>query len=178
MRAAAIVVVNVITVSRVILAIMCVMAMHRLDWNTAWWLFLSAAMTDILDGYLARRWNAVTHAGAYIDSYIDVITCWLIVWGWFWTTHVHNIAPFFRISPVIAVVLWALALIVLIMPSGSLVVNRSSKKYWVRHGPFWYGMIPLAFVGIFVLKMAGHTAIFSIPLAILGLWHPMRKHIR
>jgi cardiolipin synthase len=43
-------------------------------------LFLLAASTDWLDGYLARRWNAVTPLGAALDHAADkvLITCVLV----------------------------------------------------------------------------------------------------
>jgi CDP-diacylglycerol--glycerol-3-phosphate 3-phosphatidyltransferase len=43
-------------------------------------LFLIAASTDWLDGYLARRWNAVTPLGAALDHAADkvLITCVLV----------------------------------------------------------------------------------------------------
>lgn len=43
-------------------------------------LFVLAALTDWLDGYLARRWNAVTPLGAALDHAADkvLVTCVLV----------------------------------------------------------------------------------------------------
>jgi CDP-diacylglycerol--glycerol-3-phosphate 3-phosphatidyltransferase len=43
-------------------------------------LFVTAAITDWLDGFLARRWNAVTPLGAALDHAADkvLITCVLV----------------------------------------------------------------------------------------------------
>ena len=48
------------------------------DWLTertanivSMWIFIGAAVTDWLDGYLARRWNQITSFGAFLDPVAD-----------------------------------------------------------------------------------------------------------
>jgi len=68
------------------------MYLHRMSW--ALMLFCSAAATDVLDGYLARRWGEQTFLGACLDPLADkllVATLFLTFWffshpflpGWF-----------------------------------------------------------------------------------------------
>jgi CDP-diacylglycerol--glycerol-3-phosphate 3-phosphatidyltransferase len=38
---------------------------------TSMWIFIAAAVTDWLDGYLARRWNQTTSFGAFLDPVAD-----------------------------------------------------------------------------------------------------------
>ncbi|MBI3099794.1 MAG: CDP-diacylglycerol--glycerol-3-phosphate 3-phosphatidyltransferase [Planctomycetes bacterium] len=45
-------------------------------WDVAFLLFLIGALSDIVDGYLARRWNIVTDFGRVTDPFVDkIIVC-------------------------------------------------------------------------------------------------------
>jgi CDP-diacylglycerol--glycerol-3-phosphate 3-phosphatidyltransferase len=41
--------------------------------NAAFVLFIAAALSDILDGYLARRWGVVTDFGRVMDPFVDKV---------------------------------------------------------------------------------------------------------
>ena len=41
-------------------------------YRVAFWIFVIAASTDWIDGFLARRWNATTRWGAILDPIADL----------------------------------------------------------------------------------------------------------
>ena len=74
---------NAITSARLLLAVACLAMLElagratgveRAAWG-AWAIeiFIVAALTDVLDGYLARRWNAVTPFGRVMDPFVDKV---------------------------------------------------------------------------------------------------------
>lgn len=68
---------NAITLSRFVLALV-LFALISFDgyWRTAAIVFVIAAMTDFLDGYLARKYGQVTVLGRILDPFVDkIIIC-------------------------------------------------------------------------------------------------------
>jgi cardiolipin synthase len=59
---------NIVSLSRVLLAVAFVMDR---DGNARIWIVLAAAVTDMLDGWLARRAGLVTRFGALVDPFAD-----------------------------------------------------------------------------------------------------------
>ncbi len=67
---------NVLTISRVPMMFIIVALMYS-DWlwaaTIAFWLFIASALTDWLDGMLARRANQVSSFGRFMDAVIDKV---------------------------------------------------------------------------------------------------------
>ncbi len=65
---------NVLTLSRIV-AIPAVVALFFVPGPAAQWaagvVFVAAAVTDFFDGWLARRWQQVSHFGRFLDPIAD-----------------------------------------------------------------------------------------------------------
>ena len=68
---------NAITLSRFVLAlVLFVLISLNRYWQTAAIVFVIAALTDFLDGYLARKYGQVTVLGRILDPFVDkIIIC-------------------------------------------------------------------------------------------------------
>lgn len=62
---------NILTIVRIFLTPVFVMAYTSENFNLAWILFAIAGLTDALDGFLARIWNQRTQLGAMLDPLAD-----------------------------------------------------------------------------------------------------------
>jgi CDP-diacylglycerol--glycerol-3-phosphate 3-phosphatidyltransferase len=108
---------NAITVARLVLALMFFAVASHLDTtdaadpSRAWmaiWIFVAAAVSDILDGYLARRWQVVTSFGRILDPVVDKV----LVIGGLVLLCAAPLAPASRVVPWIVILVIARELLV------------------------------------------------------------------
>ena len=79
-----------------------------------WMLYLLIGVTDILDGFLARRWNAASTFGAKLDSWADLA---------FAITVAYKLFPWLKALPVsLWIMIGIIALVKLVNVISSLVV--------------------------------------------------------
>jgi cardiolipin synthase (CMP-forming) len=62
---------NLITVSRLLMVIPLIWLIATDRVHAAFWLLVVAGMSDLLDGYIAKNFNARTELGAYLDPIAD-----------------------------------------------------------------------------------------------------------
>jgi cardiolipin synthase len=62
---------NLITLARILLVPVMVWAITAGEMKIAFVLFLVAGLSDLVDGYLAKRFNMATELGAYLDPLAD-----------------------------------------------------------------------------------------------------------
>jgi CDP-diacylglycerol--glycerol-3-phosphate 3-phosphatidyltransferase len=67
---------NVLSAARLVISIGCFGAIERSAWSWALGLFLTAALTDWVDGWWARRFGAISRLGRIFDPLVDkVLVC-------------------------------------------------------------------------------------------------------
>jgi cardiolipin synthase len=62
---------NLITISRLLMVIPLIWLIATGRVHAAFWLLLAAGMSDALDGFIAKNFNARTDLGAYLDPIAD-----------------------------------------------------------------------------------------------------------
>lgn len=62
---------NIITLSRAVSLVIGFIFFIKGNINISMCLYIYGSVSDALDGWLARRWNAYTKFGAYLDAIID-----------------------------------------------------------------------------------------------------------
>lgn len=135
--------------------------------DMVWWaaaVFVFASATDVLDGWLARRFNWITSVGKFLDPLADklnqitVLLCITIQAG-------------LRNSPTFAIVLIVLIILVLkeaAMLFGGLYIIKKKKTV---AGALWYGKFATVtfFAITLTLMLAPDNFILSLILCILLL---------
>jgi len=119
------------TLMRIVLSPIIVIAMVLQQWGVAFFLFFVAASTDIMDGNLARFFNAKTFLGAALDPIADKV---LLLSVFFTLAFVQS--PLFHI-PIWFVLLVLLRELVLI--TGSFVLFFT--KGHLEVSPTWLGKL-------------------------------------
>ncbi len=72
---------NFITFLRILSVPVLIFLAVKGDEKTFFYLFLFAAFTDALDGFIARVFNMKTATGAYLDSLADFLLFLSAIWG-------------------------------------------------------------------------------------------------
>jgi len=81
---------NKLTILRLLMIpVFVALVLHR-QFNIAVWVFIAAAITDALDGFVARTFNMKTEFGTMIDPLADKL---LIISAFICLVFVNNIAP-------------------------------------------------------------------------------------
>lgn len=101
---------NQVTIARLLLTLVFfgLLSVYSINDGNTWfvlkwcfWLFLVAALSDVLDGYLARTWNQVTTFGRIVDPVVDkVMVCGAFVF--FASPHFLDVAaaPYVNVTGV------------------------------------------------------------------------------
>ena len=169
---------NQITLGRLVLAIVFVALLSEFDaarradlgWrlNLCFWIFLAAALMDILDGYVARRLHEVTSFGRILDPVVDkvmVLSAFLLFASHpFWDEVRHvNITG---VAPWMVVVMLTRELLVSAVRTH---VESEGREF----GALWMGKLKMFLQSVAVCVVLGRLAWFPDRLAwlpALAVW--------
>ena len=70
-----------LTLMRVALVPGICLFLEERRFTTALALYVLAALSDVFDGYLARRWGQTTRLGTVMDPLVDIVFTLVILWG-------------------------------------------------------------------------------------------------
>lgn len=89
---------NIITLGRLLMVPVVAVLLATGLYTQAFWLFLAVGLSDGLDGFIARRFNATSIAGALLDPVADkmvIMTCAFVL-AW------NGLLPLWLAAPLIA----------------------------------------------------------------------------
>ena len=64
---------NLVTIGRLLMVIPLVWLILDQHLQAAFWLFIAAAASDAVDGFIAKNFNARTNLGSYLDPLADKV---------------------------------------------------------------------------------------------------------
>src|SRR3990167_3569236 len=132
---------NVLTLLRLLSVPIIVIAMFKSHWGIAFWLIILSALTDVLDGYIARIFNQKTFLGACLDPIADK----LLILSVYFTLA-------FRQSPLFSIPVWFVVLVLLkelVLIAG--VVFLYFKQYQLAIKPTLLGKLTMLAQTLFII---------------------------
>jgi cardiolipin synthase len=146
---------NLLSAARVVLAPWVIVLLLRGDFVSVLWWFLFAAITDALDGWLARRLRVESALGQMLDPVADKLL----------------LSGVFVALAAIAAIPWWLALLVLgrdalilLFAAGALLFTKTRRRF---PPSVWGKLSTIAQMG-FVVAVVLDKAGFALPVAALG----------
>lgn len=96
---------NAVSLTRILFAIFLVLFAINDEWKLAFWFLIAGILTDVLDGFLARKLDAKSEIGEkWIDPICDMVLTFFTVAGLVFTGIISWIAVFILL--VMAACLW------------------------------------------------------------------------
>lgn len=143
---------NLLSTLRLVAAPFVFVLLWKQYWGWGLWILLFAALTDALDGFLARRFKAASHAGEVLDPIADKV----LLSGAFFAMVLNG-----------AVEIWLAALVigrdVLILALGGALIRTTGRRF----PPSIWGKASTLLQALFVVALIG-TLTSAVPGALLA----------
>jgi CDP-diacylglycerol--glycerol-3-phosphate 3-phosphatidyltransferase len=149
---------NGLTVARIIMGPIVLVCLLTGSVRPAFWIFVVAMLTDLYDGYLARRSNNVTQFGKLMDPLADKVLVSLVLVGLLLTG--RSFAPLWMVAVVIGRELLILGCRTGVFKSGETLVTRRTAKWKTAAQMVWLAasLLYLAAVPTLGLTPGGDAA--------------------
>ena len=156
---------NILTIGRLFLTIIFLIMIlyspnvsqskQTIFWDAAFALFIISAVTDVLDGWTARRFNVVSKFGRMLDPLVDKI----LVCGTFICFAIIAQPKLFGFSDsVLAVILWSTAIILIAREAYVTILRHTAEAKGINFAATASGKIKMFLqsiaIGTVLLKMA------------------------
>ncbi len=136
--------------------------------DVAFVLFVVAGLTDMVDGYIARRWNATSKFGRMIDPLVDKI----LVCGAFVSFAIIGVPKLFDWGPVtLAVIHWSVAAVLIAREVYVTILRHIAEARGMD-----FGAVTLGKIKMFVQSFAIGTVMIKtahVQTATWGHWFTM-----
>jgi len=174
-----ILIVSLITLSRPVLAYCSVQLFFQRNWFFAWLLFLFCVLTDVVDGVLARYWKVITEFGAKIDLLCDILIFWIFIPGVYLYSQKYSPWSQQWLTPqTLAVLILLLAIILTAIIIGT-VIGKNFLRWYTKKGNFWFGVIPVALIGLWLaVNVAWWAAAISLIYGLFACWLNWKKILK
>jgi CDP-diacylglycerol--glycerol-3-phosphate 3-phosphatidyltransferase len=126
---------NGLTVARIIMGPIVLVCLLTGAVRPAFWIFVVAMLTDLYDGYLARRSNNVTEFGKLMDPLADKVLVSLVLVGLLLTG--RSFAPLWMVAIVVGRELLILGCRTGVFKSGETLVTRRTAKWKTAAQMVW-----------------------------------------
>lgn len=115
--------------------------------DAAFVLFVIAGLTDVVDGYIARRWNATSKFGRIVDPLVDKV----LVCGAFICFAIIGVPKLFGWGPAtLGLVHWAVAAILVVREAYVTILRHRAEARGVNFAAVRLGKIKM-FVQVFAI---------------------------
>jgi cardiolipin synthase len=149
---------NLMSGARLALAPYIFLLLWRRQYGLVLGLFLLVGVTDGLDGFLARKLNAYSRLGAYLDPIADKV----LLSGSFLTLALDG-----AIAKWLAILVLGRDAVILLFAAGALLLSKSLREF----PPSWWGKASTVAQISFIVALVGHLGGW-VPefLVIFGIW--------
>ena len=164
---------NILSIIRILLVFVFVYVFFALDkLHMALLIFLIAGATDVVDGYLARRFNWITNLGKILDPFADkLMQCTVLV-----SLLIKGLLPFWFVIPYFAKEVFTIVISFIVIKRRSVTVV--SKWYGKTAVCLFYATVAVSIIAKDYLSMHPVLSVFIYIPAVVFSFFALISYIK